>query len=165
MAARKKTKKKAKRRVTKKKATRKPARRKTTKKKAKRRVTKKKTARRKTTKRKTTRKKATRKAARKPARRKTTKKKTARKKSRRKPSAAFMAPLTPSDALAAVVGAKPLPRTQVTKKLWNYIKKRKLQDKVNRRMIRADAALKKVFGGKSAVDMFQMTKLVSRHLR
>ncbi len=91
--------------------------------------------------------------------------KKAKKKSKRKPSAAFMKPMTPSAALAEVVGSKPLPRTQVTKKLWEYIKKHKLQDKTNRRMINADAALKAVFGGKSSVNMFQMTKLVSKHLK
>jgi upstream activation factor subunit UAF30 len=87
------------------------------------------------------------------------------KKSARKPNAAFMKPLTPSDALAAVVGPKPLPRTEVTKRLWAYIKKHKLQDKKNRRMINADASLKAVFGGKSSVNMFEMTKLVSKHLK
>ncbi len=86
-------------------------------------------------------------------------------KSKRKPSAAFMKPMTPSPALAEVVGAKPMPRTQVTKKLWEYIKKHKLQDKTNRRMINADDSLKQVFGGKSSVNMFQMTKLVNKHLK
>ncbi len=83
----------------------------------------------------------------------------------RKPSAAFMKPMTPSDLLAEVIGSKPLPRTQVTKKLWEYIKKYKLQDAKNRRMINADAALKPVFGGKKQVSMFEMTKLVSKHLK
>jgi chromatin remodeling complex protein RSC6 len=92
-------------------------------------------------------------------------KKAKKKTSKRKPSAAFMKPMTPSAALAAVVGDKPLPRTQVTKKLWAYIKKNGLQDKKNKRMINADAALKAVFGGKSSVNMFQMTKLVSKHLK
>jgi upstream activation factor subunit UAF30 len=91
--------------------------------------------------------------------------KSAKKKSARKPNAAFMAPLTPSPALAEVVGSKPLPRTDVTKKLWAYIKKNGLQDQKNKRMIKADANLKPVFGGKSTVNMFEMTKLVSRHLR
>ena len=86
------------------------------------------------------------------------------KKSARKPSAAFMKPLTPSAELAAVVGATPLPRTQVVKKLWAYIKKNGLQDAKEKRMINADAALKAVFGGKARVDMFEMTKLVSKHL-
>jgi chromatin remodeling complex protein RSC6 len=89
----------------------------------------------------------------------------AKKKSGRKPSAAFMKPMTPSPALAEVVGSKPLPRTEVTKKLWGYIKKNGLQDKKNKRMINGDAALKAVFGGKSSVNMFEMTKLVNKHLK
>ena len=92
-------------------------------------------------------------------------KKTAKKSSGRKPNAAFMRPVTPSDTLAEVVGAKPIPRTEVTKKLWAYIKKNGLQDKKNKRMINADANLKAVFGGKSSVNMFAMTKLVSKHLK
>ncbi len=83
---------------------------------------------------------------------------------KRKPNAAFMKPLTPSDALAAVVGAKPLPRTEVTKKLWAYIKKNNLQDPKQRRNINADDKLKPVFGGKKTVNMFEMTKLVNKHL-
>ena len=83
----------------------------------------------------------------------------------RKPNAAFMAPLTPSPQLAEVVGSKPLPRTDVTKKLWAYIKKNGLQDQKNKRMIKADDALKPVFGGKSTVNMFEMTKLVNKHLK
>ncbi len=86
------------------------------------------------------------------------------KKSARKPNAAFMKPLTPDAALGAVVGAKAMPRTQVVKKLWAYIKKNGLQDKKNKRMINADAALKAVFKGKTKVNMFEMTKLVSKHL-
>ncbi len=82
----------------------------------------------------------------------------------KKANAAFMKPLTPSDALAKVVGAKALPRTQVVKKLWEYIKKNDLQDKKNRRNINADANLKPIFGGKGTVSMFEMTKLVSKHL-
>ena len=86
-------------------------------------------------------------------------KKTAgKKKSGRKPNAAFMAPVTPSATLSAVVGAKPIPRTEVTKRLWAYIKK-------NKRMIKADATLKAVFGGKATVNMFEMTKLVNKHLK
>ena len=88
----------------------------------------------------------------------------AKKKSARKPSAAFMKPLTPSAALAEVVGANALPRTQVAKKLWAYIKKNNLQDPKERRMINADAKLKAVFGGKTRVNMFEMTKLVNKHL-
>jgi len=87
-----------------------------------------------------------------------------KRKSARKPNAAFMRPVTPSATLAPVVGAKPMPRTEVTKKLWAYIKKNGLQDKTNKRQINADANLKAVFGGKSSVNMFAMTKLVSKHL-
>ena len=82
----------------------------------------------------------------------------------KKANAAFMKPLTPSEKLAVVVGSKPLPRTEVVKKLWAYIKKNDLQDKKNRRNINADAALKAVFAGKATVNMFEMTKLVSKHL-
>ena len=78
---------------------------------------------------------------------------------------AFMKPLTPSAELSAVVGNKPLPRTEVTKKLWAYIKKNGLQDKKNRRNINADENLKPIFGGKAQVSMFEMTKLVSKHLK
>lgn len=78
---------------------------------------------------------------------------------------AFMKPLQPSSDLAVVVGAKPLPRTEVVKKLWAYIKKNGLQDKTNKRNINADGALQKVFGGKKQVNMFQMTSLVSKHLK
>ena len=91
--------------------------------------------------------------------------KSAKKKSARKPSAAFMKPVTPSAALAEIVGSKPIPRTEVTKKLWVYIKKNGLQDAKNKRMINADAKLKAVFGGKSSANMFEMTKLVGKHLK
>ena len=91
--------------------------------------------------------------------------KKAAKKSARKPNAAFMKPMTPSAALSEVVGSKPIPRTEVTKKLWAYIKKNKLQDAKNRRNIKADDNLKAVFGGKSVVNMFEMTKLVNKHLK
>ena len=91
-------------------------------------------------------------------------KKTA-KKSARKPNAAFMKPMTPSPALSEVIGSKAVPRTEVTKKLWAYIKKNKLQDQKNKRMIKADDALKTVFGGKATVNMFEMTKLVNKHLK
>ena len=107
------------------------------------------------------------KAAKKVAKKKVAVKKVAKKKvvkKKRTPSAAFMKPMKISDALATVVGNKPLPRTEVTKKLWAYIKKNKLQDSVNKRMINADANLKAVFGGKTKVSMFEMTKLVSKHL-
>ncbi|NRR33234.1 hypothetical protein HSX11_23965 [Oxalobacteraceae bacterium] len=83
----------------------------------------------------------------------------------RKPNAAFMKEMTPSTVLAAVVGATPLPRTEVTKKVWDYIKKLDLQDPANRRMINADDKLKAVFGGKAQVSMFEMTKLISDHLK
>jgi chromatin remodeling complex protein RSC6 len=83
----------------------------------------------------------------------------------RKPNAAFMKPVTPDTALAEVVGTKPIPRTEVTKKLWAYIKKNKLQDSKNRRNINADAKLLAVFGGKKTVNMFEMTKLVAKHVK
>ena len=91
--------------------------------------------------------------------------KTAKKKTARKANAAFMKPMTPSDALSQVIGEKPMPRTEVTKKLWAYIKKNGLQDAKNRRNINADDKLKPVFGGKKTVSMFEMTKLVSKHLK
>ncbi|MBX2993706.1 MAG: SWIB/MDM2 domain-containing protein [Bdellovibrionaceae bacterium] len=112
-------------------------------------------------------KKATKKAAtKKAAPKKTATKKAAPKKaaSKRKPNAAFMKALTPSTALAAVIGASPLPRTEVVKKLWTYIKKNGLQDSKNRRNINADEKLKPIFG-KATVSMFEMTKLVSKHLK
>jgi len=85
--------------------------------------------------------------------------------SKRKPNAAFLKPVQPDDALAAVVGSKPLPRTELTKKLWDYIKKNKLQDAKKKTLINADDALKVVFNGKKQVSMFEMTKLVSGHLK
>jgi upstream activation factor subunit UAF30 len=128
-----------------------------------------------------TTKKAAKKPAKKPAAKKLAAKKTAAKKApvkkaapkkaakkpaaKRKPNAAFMKAMTPSGALAAVVGSTPLPRTEVTKKIWDYIKKNKLQDSINRRLINADEKLKQVFGGKRQVSMFEMTKLVSNHLK
>ncbi|MDH5203491.1 MAG: SWIB/MDM2 domain-containing protein [Nitrospirota bacterium] len=93
---------------------------------------------------------------------KTPKKKVVKKK--RKPNPAFMKPMKISEELAKVVGSKPLPRTEITKKLWAYIKKNKLQDSVNKRNINADANLKAVFGGKKQVSMFEMTKLINKHL-
>jgi len=93
---------------------------------------------------------------------KTTAKKTS---SKRKPNAAFMKPVQPDDKLAAIVGSKPLPRSELTKKLWDYIKKNGLQDKKKRTNINADDALKAVFGGKKTVTMFEMTKLVSKHVK
>ena len=99
-----------------------------------------------------------------PAKKRATKakKKTATK---RKPNAAFMKPMTPSSILSEVIGAKAMPRTEVTKKLWAYIKKYKLQDPKKRTMINADDKLRAVFGGKKQVSMFEMTKLVSKHLK
>ena len=91
-------------------------------------------------------------------------KKTVIKKVKRAPNPAFMKPMQISEALAKIVGNKPLPRTEVTKKLWEYIKKNKLQDSVNRRDINADENLKAIFEGKSKVSMFEMTKLVNKHL-
>lgn len=124
------------------------------------------------TKKKTAKKAAAKKpAAKKPAAKKAVAKKSAakkpaaKKKSARKPSAAFMKPLAPSAALAEVVGSKPLPRTEVVKKIWVYIKANKLQDAKNRRMINADAKLKVVFGGKAQVSMFDMAKHLSKHLK
>jgi upstream activation factor subunit UAF30 len=104
------------------------------------------------------------KSARKPAARKTARKAAKKSGKKRTPSAAFMKPMTPSSSLAAVVGSSPLPRTEVTKKLWAYIKRNGLQDSKNRRAINADDKLRPVFGGKSQVSMFDMTKMVNRHL-
>jgi chromatin remodeling complex protein RSC6 len=112
-------------------------------------------------------------AARKPAAKKPVKKAAAKKPAakakkpaaKRKPNAAFMKPMQPDATLAAVVGSSPMPRTEVTSKLWGYIKKNGLQDKTNKRMINADDKLKEVFGGKKQVSMFEMTKLVARHLK
>ncbi len=112
---------------------------------------------------KTVAKKApTKKAMKKTAAKKTPAKKPAAK---RKPNAAFMKAMTPSPTLAGVVGTTPIPRTEVTKRIWGYIKKNKLQDSVNRRMINADDKLRELFGGKTQVSMFDMTKYVSKHLK
>ena len=157
------TKKKAtKKKATKKKATKKKAtKKKATKKKktAKKKATKKKATKKKTTKKKATKKKATKKKA-------TKRKKTAKKKAKtkRKPNAAFMKAMKPSPALAEIVGAKPLPRTQVIKKMWVYIKKHDLQNPKNKRNILADAKLKAVFGGKKEVTMFQLAGIIGKHL-
>jgi chromatin remodeling complex protein RSC6 len=145
-------------------AKKKAAAKKSTKKKAaKKKVAKKKVAKKKVAKKKVAKKKAAKKkvAKKKVAKKKAAKKKTAKKK--RAPNPAFMKPMKISDALAAIVGSKPIPRTEVTKKLWAYIKKNKLQDKINKRMINADANLKAVLG-KMKVSMFEMTKLVNKHL-
>lgn len=110
---------------------------------------------------------AAKKSAKKAPAKKAPAKKSAAKKSgaKRKPNAAFMKAMTPSSTLGAVVGTSPLPRTEVTKKIWDYIKKNRLQDAVNKRLINADDKLRAVFGGKSKVSMFEMTKLVSNHLK
>jgi upstream activation factor subunit UAF30 len=107
-------------------------------------------------------------AAKKPMKKSAAKKPAAKAKkpaAKRKPNAAFMKPMTPSSTLGAVIGSSPMPRTEVTSKLWGYIKKNNLQDKTNRRMINADDKLRDVFGGKRQVSMFEMTKLVSKHLK
>lgn len=143
----------AKKKATKKKATKKKAtKKKATKKKAKKAAPKKKTA---SKRRAAPRKGQPRKAA--------AKAKAARKP--RKPNPAFMKPMTPSAELGAVVGDRAMPRTEVTKKLWDYIKKNGLQDSENRRMINADDRLAPIFGGRKKVSMFEMTKLVSKHLK
>ncbi len=111
---------------------------------------------------KAARRPATKKPMKKAARRAAPRKKSGAK---RKPNAAFMKPMTPSSTLAAVVGSSPMPRTEVTSKLWGYIKRNNLQDKTNRRMINADDKLRDVFGGKRQVSMFEMTKLVAKHLK
>ena len=95
---------------------------------------------------------------------KSTAKKAAPKKSTRKPNAAFMAPLSPNSALADVIGSKPLPRTEIVKKVWDHIKKNGLQDKNNKRMINADAKLKPLFG-KSQISMFELAKIVNNNIK
>ena len=109
-------------------------------------------------KKKPTKKKPAKKTVKKVAKKKVVKKK-------RKANPALMKPVTPSAALAAIVGAKPAARGQMTKRLWDYIKKNKLQDKVKKTMIHADETLKVIFGGKKLVSMFEMTKHVSKHLK
>ena len=112
-------------------------------------------------------KKAVKKAAKKSAPKKAVKKaaKKAAKKSAPKSNSGFMAALTLSPALADVVGSAPLPRTEIIKKIWDYIKKNKLQDSVNRRMINADAKLKTLFGGKTQISMFELAKVVSKNVK
>ncbi len=153
-------KKTAKKTTAKKTAKKKPAAKKTTKKTAtKKTAAKKKPAAKKKTAAKKTAKKKT--AAKKPAKKKAAPKK----KTARKPNAAFMKPMQPDEALGAIVGSKPIPRTEITKKLWDYIKKNNLQNPANKREIMADDKLKPVFGGKGKVSMFEMTKLVSKHMK
>ena len=108
--------------------------------------------------------KAVKKAAKKAAPKKAAKKAPAKKKSARKPNAAFMKPLTASTALADVIGTKPMPRTEIIKKIWEYIKKNKLQDQKNKRMINADAKLKTLFAGKAQISMFDLAKIVGKNV-
>ncbi len=122
---------------------------------------KKKAAKKTAAKKKTVTKKA---AVKKAVKKKAVKKKVVKKKTKRKANPAFMKPMNISDELAAVVGSKPIPRTEVTKKIWVYIKKHDLQDPANKRMIVADDKLKAIFGGKKEVNMFEMTKLINNHL-
>ena len=162
VAKKKAVKKTAKKKVAKKKVTKKPAKKKAAKKKVGKKPAKKKVAKKKPAKKKVAKKKV---AKKKVAKKKVAKKKPAKKaKAKRKPNPAFMRPMSLSADLGAVVGSDPKPRTEVTKKLWAYIKKNGLQDKVNRRMINADDKLTRVFGGKKKVSMFEMTKLVNKHL-
>lgn len=141
---------KAKKKVVKKAAPKKAA--------AKKVVAKKKPAAKKAAPKKAAKKAAPKKVAKKAAPKKVVKK------AKRKPSAALMKPMTPSATLAEVVGSKAIPRGQITKNLWAYIKKFGLQDQKNKRQINADEKLKKIFGGKASVNMFEMTKLVSKHI-
>ena len=130
-------------------------------------ATKKKSGGRKSAK-KSSRKSSSRKSARKGAAKKGGRKSSRRKSSsgkKRTPNAAFMKPMQPSSDLANVVGSSPMPRTEVTKKLWQYIKRKNLQDSKNRRMINADDNLRPIFGGSRQVSMFEMTRLVNKHLR
>lgn len=137
---------------------------------AKKKTSKKKVAK-KATKKKPAKKVAKKKVAKKPVK-KVAKKKVAKKpakkpkaaRPKRQPSAEFMKPLNVSPALAKIVGPGPMPRTEVTKRLWEYIRKNKLQDPVNKRMINADDNLREIFEGRSQVSMFEMTKLVNKHL-
>ena len=110
-------------------------------------------------------KKAAKKVVKKAAKKVAKKAKPAKKKSARKPNAAFMAPLTLSAPLAEVIGSKPVPRTEIIKKIWDYIKKNKLQDSKNRRMINADAKLKVLFGGKGHISMFELAKVVNNNVK
>jgi chromatin remodeling complex protein RSC6 len=118
---------------------------------------------------KKTAKKAAKKAAPKKAAKKAAPKKAAKKApkkaAKRKPNAAFMIPLTPSAALAEVIGTKAIPRTEIIKKIWDYIKKNNLQDKKNRRMINGDVKLKAIFGGKDQISMFELAKVVNKHVK
>jgi chromatin remodeling complex protein RSC6 len=139
----------------------KPAAKKPVKKAAPKKAAPKKAAAKKPAAKKPAKKAAPKKAAKKPAKKAAAKKPAAK----RKPNPAFMKPMTPSAVLAAVVGALAQPRTEITKKIWDYIKKNKLQNAINKRMIDADEKLKAIFGGKGQVSMFEMTKLVNKHLK
>ena len=130
---------------------------------AKKKAAKKAPAKKKAAKKAPAKKKAAAKKA--PAKKAPAKKKAAKKKAKRKPNPSFMKPVQPNATLGAIVGNKPLPRTQVTKKMWAYIKKNNLQDTQNRSMINADDKLKAIFGGKKQVSMFEMTKLVNKHMK
>jgi len=125
----------------------------------------KKAAKKKAAPKKAAKKKAAPKKAAKKAPKKAAKKAAPKKKSARKPNAAFMAALTPSASLAEVVGSKPIPRTEIIKKIWDYIKKNGLQDKQNRRMINADDKLKGIFAGKDQISMFELAKVVNSHVK
>jgi chromatin remodeling complex protein RSC6 len=140
------------------------AKKKARRKKAAKRTTKRKATRRKAPKRKGAARKARAKAPKRKAARKKAPTKAPKAKAKRKPNPAFMKALTPSPALAEIVGSNPLPRTEVVKRLWDYIRANGLQDQVNRRMINADDRLQQVFGGRTSVSMFEMAKLISPHL-
>jgi chromatin remodeling complex protein RSC6 len=159
MATKKKTKKKAaKKKVAKKKVAKKQVAKKQV---AKKKVAKKKVAKKKVAKKKVAKKKVAKKEV---AKKKVAKKKVAKKKSTRKPNEAFMRPMKPSKELAEVVGSKDLPRTQVIKKIWDYIKKNNLQNPKNKRNILADSKLKPIFKGKDEVTMFELAGLIGKHL-
>jgi upstream activation factor subunit UAF30 len=147
--------------VAKKKVAKKVAKKKVVKKTAKKKVTKK------AVKKKVAKKAPKKKVAKKVAKKKVAKKKVAKKikvKVKRKPNAAFMAPKQPWGPLAAIIGDKPMPRTEITKKIWDYIKKNRLQDAINRRMINADSLLRPLFG-KGQASMFELTKMVNKYIR
>ena len=144
-----------------KKATKKAAPKKAAPKKAAKKAAPKKAAPKKAAKKAAPKKAAPKKAAKKAA----PKKAAPKKKSARKPNAAFMAPLTPSSQLAEVIGSKPMPRTEVIKKIWEHIKRNNLQDSKNRRMINADVKLKPLFDGKEQISMFELAKVVSKHVK
>jgi upstream activation factor subunit UAF30 len=111
-------------------------------------------------------KKAAKKSVKKVVRKSPAKRKPAKKSSaKRKPNAAFMKPMSPSDVLGSIIGNRPMPRTEVTKRIWDYIKKNKLQNAVKRTMIDADEKMRELFGGKRQVSMFEMTKHINKHLK